>query len=607
MVARRERFVSTKQFLETARSYDITTEECILEALDNSFDADSQEIRIDVGKNDRGEIEVVVCDDGVGIPATHVDDEGVAHQGIPYVLAYGGRIPHKGKPTTIGKFGWGLSQAASSLSRRTEVYTKTEEDKDWRHGYYDFEELEKDQRCELPVEILQRPPWIDLPETGTIVIFQMDRSDYKNVGSLVNMLEKSLGRTYRKFLAMGRNLSIIYEVNDKPQIREIGKEDPLHQMPGSREVGMFGPSKGPYDVTIKLDGSNSLGQITDPVTGQDAEIHVRMCLLDSRDIRKKLGIRSTGAGGFGGGTNPELTKWGITTENQGFSVIRNGREIRNGETLGLWPKHGDYTFVRAEIEFPEVLDRLFNVQVNKSRLTITHSLRNVLDQRCMGTVRDLVREHKRGVSRAHVRRAKREISTAEVVAGILSDTLPKPKVTDKERKEAKIEIEKRVAAKLSKAESEGQQAISEAKETLDKAKKSSDEERISTAKKALAASEERKEEAVTAIRNRFAFESPVRKEIDVLGSGDMYAIEHLGDEVWITMNMDTPFFRMVYERALMNAEMESLIDLMIFAMAWAEHLKKDEPSIKQFWEEARPRVSQIAHTFCNSMRLEEES
>ena len=73
------------------------------------------------------------------------------------------------------------------------------------------------------------------------------------------------------------------------------------------------------------------------------------------------------------------------------------------------------------------------------------------------------------------------------------------------------------------------------------------------------------------------------------------------------MNMDTPFFRMVYERALMNAEMESLIDLMIFAMAWAEHLKKDEPSIKQFWEEARPRVSQIAHTFCNSMRLEEES
>ena len=31
MVARRERFVTTKQFLDTARSYDITVEECILE------------------------------------------------------------------------------------------------------------------------------------------------------------------------------------------------------------------------------------------------------------------------------------------------------------------------------------------------------------------------------------------------------------------------------------------------------------------------------------------------------------------------------------------------------------------------------------------------
>jgi hypothetical protein len=341
------------------------------------------------------------------------------------------------------------------------------------------------------------------------------------------------------------------------------------------------------------------------VTGQDAEINVRMCLLDSRDIRKKLGLRSSyRTAGPSSGQDPALSKWNITTENQGFSVIRNGREIRNGETLGLWPKHGDYTFVRAEIEFPEVLDRLFNVQVNKSRFTISHSLRNVLEQRCMGTVRSLIREHKQGVTRAQVRRAKRNISTAEVVAGVLQNTLPKPKVTDKERKDAKKEIEKRVAAKISKAEDEGQQAISEAKEALEKAKKSGNEERISTAKKALAVSKERKEEAVTAIRNRFAFDSPVRKEIDVLGSGDMYAIEHLGDEVWITMNMDTPFFRMVYERALMNAEMESLIDLMIFAMAWAEHLKKDEPSIKQFWEEARPRVSQIAHTFCNSMRLE---
>ena len=44
----RERFVSTRQFLETARSYDITEEECILEALDNSIDAGAHNIRIHI-------------------------------------------------------------------------------------------------------------------------------------------------------------------------------------------------------------------------------------------------------------------------------------------------------------------------------------------------------------------------------------------------------------------------------------------------------------------------------------------------------------------------------------------------------------------------------
>ena len=122
-----------------------------------------------------------------------------------------------------------------------------------------------------------------------------------------------------------------------------------------------------------------------------------------------------------------------------------------------------------------------------------------------------------------------------------------------------------------------------------------------------ATTKEEKKKTVRAIHNRFEFKSPFRKEFGVLGSGDMYAIEHLGDEVWITMNTDTPFFRIVYERALMSAEMESLLDLMIFAMAWAEHLKRDEPTIKEFWEGARPVVSQMAHTFCNSMRLEDES
>ena len=94
--------------------------------------------------------------------------------------------------------------------------------------------------------------------------------------------------------------------------------------------------------------------------------------------------------------------------------------------------------------------------------------------------------------------------------------------------------------------------------------------------------------------------------MDTLGTGDMYAVDHLGDEVWVRINMDTHFFKTVYEKALMKPETETLLDLMIFSMAWAEHTKRDEPTIKRFWNHARPLVSQQAHTLCNSINLEDD-
>ena len=182
MTVRRERFVTTKQFLDSARSIDITIEEAVYEIVDNAFDADARNIRIDVEKNTDGYLRMTFSDDGVGIPALHIDKDGIEHQGIPYVLAYGGRIPHPGLPRSIGKFGWGLSQAASALSRRTEVYSKTINDEHWRHSWYDFNELEKEPLCELPEERYQNPPWLTT-DSGTIIILDsMEGADFKQPG-----------------------------------------------------------------------------------------------------------------------------------------------------------------------------------------------------------------------------------------------------------------------------------------------------------------------------------------------------------------------------------------------------------------------------------------
>ena len=598
MSVRRERFVTTRQFLETARSYDIDTEECILEALDNSFDASANEISINVSfENER--IRIMIVDNGVGIPTTHIDENNITHQGIPYVLAYGGRIPHPGK-TTIGKFGWGLSQAASSLSSRTEIFSKTINDSDWRFGYYDFKELENSENCELEPEVSSMPPTIDIHETGTVVIFYMDRSEYKSINGVVKMIQKNLGRVYRKFIQNGAKISISFPSGKKMEIEEITINDPIHQIPGSKQVSMFGTSKGPFTHTIPLDGRNSLGAYIDPNTGKYAEIIVHICLLDIQNIRNKLGITGSGAG-------RKLSQWGIGNEHQGFSIMRNGREIRRSETLGLWTKGRPHQYIRGEIEFPEILDKLFNVQVNKSRFTINSSLRNIIDNECNRTIRSLVKESRNNATKRNLQNKKKQTPPAELIVGMMKDYIPKVELTKQEKQDGEVRKKEKIQAIIAKAENEGDQKILSAKENLLEAKESRDSERITYAEESVKIAIADKKSSVKQIRNRFEFDSPIRKEFGVLGSGDMYAIEHLGEEVWITMNTDTPFFRLVYEKALMKPEEESLLDLMIFAMAWAEHMKRNEPSIKQFWEEARPVVSQNAHLFCSYMRLEDES
>ena len=49
-MVRREQFVTTRQFLESARSLDITTIECFYELFDNAFDADATSIRAHIEK-----------------------------------------------------------------------------------------------------------------------------------------------------------------------------------------------------------------------------------------------------------------------------------------------------------------------------------------------------------------------------------------------------------------------------------------------------------------------------------------------------------------------------------------------------------------------------
>ena len=153
----RVRFVEDADFLRASFSFGITFDDGVRELVDNSIDAGAQNIWVQIISMDNDRIRIIVADDGEGFPTTFTDISGDVRQGIPYAMAFGGRIGEvfsKEAHRNIGRFGFGLSQTITCLARErggAEVWTRNEENEDWRWSYYAFEDL-IEHNCLLPNE-----------------------------------------------------------------------------------------------------------------------------------------------------------------------------------------------------------------------------------------------------------------------------------------------------------------------------------------------------------------------------------------------------------------------------------------------------------------------
>ena len=436
----REKFVHANDFLKSARDLGITIEEGVYEILDNSFDAEAENIWIQINKKDDGNFQIIFTDDGTGIPKFHTDENGNERQGIPYVLKYGGRIPNPYKPLPIGKFGFGLSQTASSLSSRTEVYSKTTEDENWRYSYYDFNELLDSDELFLPEEIEKQPPWVSLPDTGTIVILDdIDQSDYTQASAIKTMLLRNLGRVYRIFLANDFSISI----SQAGKETKVKISDPLVEMKESLEYQSLGGESLDYgEVVITFDSNNPLGEIIDPLTEEPAKCVIRFRRLGIETVRNALNLPISGAGGA---SSKSLNKWKISVHGQGFSILRNGREIRSSETLGLFTKGTHYNYFRAHVAFSSALDDLFNVKTNKSRFHIDREFKQLLKEKTSNIIETIYRDSYQERKFLNKRKSTDITPVAEVITAEVSHMLMKPRISDEERQTGEKEVKEKVA------------------------------------------------------------------------------------------------------------------------------------------------------------------
>ena len=86
----------------------------------------------------------------------------------------------------------------------------------------------------------------------------------------------------------------------------------------------------------------------------------------------------------------------------------------------------------------------------------------------------------------------------------------------------------------------------------------------------------------------------------------MYAVEGYLIEIWVTINSESDFFQSLYERASQYPEQTSLLDLIIFSIAYSEADQSNSDEMKGFWNDVRRKLSRLTHVFVNMVKFEEE-
>ena len=307
----------------------------ICDIVDNSIDADSTRIQIFIN-DENEELKIMIADNGCGM------DYDVLNE----ALKLGSESDHS-ENIDLGKFGMGLSTAGLSLANKTTVITKSLNSSEILKSSTDVNIVKE---CNEFVKFIGNAneeekklfKSIVNNETGTIIIFEECIGvTNKNVKQFSNKLIKEMARIYRKY--MNR---ITFEING-----EIVKPyDPL-LLDEEDEFKSEVYSDEDYEVKWK---DNKTGEIKSGI------VHVKLVLLQAY--------------------NEEFQKnRDINMKNQGFSVLRNNREIAFGFVPKDWfTKHPNYNRVRGELSFDSELDEPMGVNFTKNGIDMVDSIANSL-------------------------------------------------------------------------------------------------------------------------------------------------------------------------------------------------------------------------------------
>jgi hypothetical protein len=369
----------------------------ICDIIDNSIDADSTRIQVFIEEDNEKQLRIIIADNGTGMEYEVLDE----------ALKLGSNSEHS-ESADLGKFGMGLSTAGLSLANRTTVLTKEINTPFLLKSVTDVDVIKESNDFVKYIGNANQAEEIFFEnivdnDTGTVIIFEKCSGiTNKNTKQFANKLVKEMARIYRKY--MNR---ITFEVNGE----RVMPYDPLML---DEEEGFKSEIFSDEDYDVKWKDSKT-GEIKSGV------VHVKLVLLQAY--------------------NEEFQKnRDINMKNQGFSVLRNNREIAFGFVPKDWfNKHPNFNRVRGELSFDSELDEPMGVNFTKNGIDMVDSIDNSLRNDLLPQMRAMSNQ-----TRKTAKISEEEISShkeAEKVINNKSKLLITP-VVKKEKRDTNKEKEK---------------------------------------------------------------------------------------------------------------------------------------------------------------------
>ncbi len=350
-------FIRTGQALQSLRDSGYSIEAALGEVIDNSIEANANNINVHFfeGKNkdDKKCVDqIAIIDDGDGM------DIDTLHY-YPQI----GFCTRYMSTETIGKYGVGAKLAALNFARKFEVWSKTNEQKEWSYVYFDLDETlskeDKGEDLDISYPIKKNIPdnvkkLISEMESGTIILWsrvdRLEEGRYTvHYNDLLQNVQKEFSRMFRYFIDGGIKIS----VND----RTLLAHDTLYLMKDTfqdKELKKYylGLTKDKKDKKVKEHYEAMM--LEDKIILVDGlRVQLKVTLYPKEIIRKR---------GMGG---DPLAKKLRVPENEGcISFVRLDREVAYTNVPRIFPSRVEATdrFIGIEVSFSPELDGYLGVR-----------------------------------------------------------------------------------------------------------------------------------------------------------------------------------------------------------------------------------------------------